>query len=185
MFTFRALKTSNVRDRLSLRQGIKLAELGVLNAVGSTTIQYFRNLDRIIKLMPVNIMGLPWYKLKDRVDRQETRISKKRKDKKFLEGLAKDKHYLEGLIKKVSPSNNKAVVNNGSSNLATKVILNEAETALEFLKDRREFWSQQKPDYPKGPEEKKEAESLDKSPGWNTVAARVVAKPVTIFGLNF
>ena len=169
------MKTSNVRDRLSLMQGIKLAELGVLNAVGSTTVQYFRNLDHIINLMPVNIMGLPWYKLKDCVEREETRISRRRKDKKFLEGLAYDKQYLEGIIKKLSPTKNKGMISNNNNNLATKLILKEAETALEFLKERREFWSQQKPDYPSDHRE------VIEPPNWDTVHTRMNKRLPMIF----
>ena len=170
------MKTSNIRDRLSLLQGIRLAELGVMNAVGSTTVQYFRNLQDIINRMPVNIMGMSWYKLKDYIEQEEDSLSKKRKDRKFLEGLAPDKRYLEGMIKKLSAPSGRSKIKGPTTNLATKSILNEAEKALGFLEDRREFWSQQKPDYDKGP-----AEEQKEPPKWNTIQLRMVNKRVAIF----
>ena len=148
MSHFRALRTSSIRDRLTLLEGIKLAELGVMNAVGSTTVQYFRNLDTIVNMMPVNIMGMSWYKLKDYMDMKEDKALKKKKDRKFLEALASDKQYLEGMIKKIALPVSKSTAKGANSNLATQSILIEAENALGFLRDRREFWSQQKPDYP-------------------------------------
>ena len=145
------MKTSNVQNRLTLMQGIKLAELGVMNAVGSSKTNYFRNLNQIINVMPVNLMGIPWYKLKDYIDKNETYIGRKKKDRKFLDRLAADKHYLESIIVKVSPRPEKSKTGNtklATTNLATKKIVYEAQTALNFLEERREFWSQQIPDYP-------------------------------------
>ena len=175
-FTFRALKTSNCRDRLTLLEGIKLAELGVMNAVGSTTVQYFRNLDSIINMMPINIMNMSWYKLKNYMDTKEDKLMKRKKDRKFLEALASDKQYLEGIIKKIALPSSKSSTKDANSILATQSILIEAENALGFLQDRREFWSQQKPDYPSGPKEKAES-----APKWTTLQQRVVNKPPSTF----
>ena len=99
---YRALRTSSIRDRLTLLDGIKSAELGVMNAVGSSDVQYFRDLDVMIDIMPVNIMGMSWHKLKNEMNDSETKKMKKNKDRKFLEALASDKQYLEGIIKKIN-----------------------------------------------------------------------------------
>lgn len=168
------MKTSSVRDRLTLLEGIKLTELGVMNAVGSTTVQYFRNLDVIIDMMPVNIMGMSWYKLKNYMDQKEDKLLKKKKDRKFLEALASDKQYLEGIIKKISLPSRKSRAKDANINLATQSILIEAENALGFLEDRREFWSQQKPDYPTGPQEK-----METAPKWTSLQSRVLNKRST------
>ena len=150
-----------------------------MNAVGSTTVQYFRNLDGIIHLMPVDIMGMSWYKLKHEMNDNETKKIKKKKDKKFLEALAFDKQYLEGIIKKVSSPKNKSISMETNKHLVTQSIVSEAQNALGFLQDRREFWSQQKPVYPSGQKEKLDPES---KPKWNKVQSRVVSKRPTIFG---
>ena len=208
VFQFRALKTSNVRDRLFLKQGIKLAELGVINAVGSTTTPYFGNLNYIIGLMPFDLMGIPWYKLKDYGEKKESSISRKRKDRKFLEHLAHDKQYLERIVKKLSPKNEKSKLSGNkivtdytvsdvdifshhqgvriwkniypcNNKVATKLLLNEAETALVFLEERKEFWSQQKPAYPNRNKGKTE-----KVPNWDIVLNRMVSKKHSIFIRN-
>ena len=178
---YRALRTSSIRDRLTLLEGIKSAELGVMNAVGSTTVQYFRNLDEIIDLMPVNIMGMSWITLKKHMNESETKKIKKKKDRKFLEALASDKQYLEGIIKKISLPKSKSMPMEANKHLATQSIVSEAQNALGFLQDRREFWSQQKPDYPSGPK-KKDQESSESKPKWNAIQSRVVSKRPTIFG---
>lgn len=177
---YRALRTSSIRDRLTLLEGIKSAELGVMNAVGSTTVQYFRNLDAIIHLMPLDIMSMSWYKLKHQMNDNETKTIKRKKDKKFLDALALDKQYLEGIIKKVSSTKNKSMSMETNKHLVTQSIVSEAQNALGFLQDRRDFWSQQKPDYPSGPKEKLHSES---KPKWNAVQSRVASKRPTIFGL--
>ena len=181
MFFYRALKTSSIRDRLTLLDGIRSAELGVMNAVGSTDVQYFRNLDEIIHLMPVNIMGMSWYKLKNTMNDNETKKIKKKKDRKFLEALASDKQYLEGIIKKISLPKSKSSTTETNKHSVTQSIVSEAQNALGFLQDRREFWSQQKPDYPSGPKNKIHSED---KPKWNTLQSRVVSKRPEIFGQN-
>ena len=52
------------------------------------------------------------------------------------------------------------------------------ETALVFLNDRREFWSQQKPNYSK--DEKVETES--KKGQWDVVMSRMIDKRPKVFG---
>ena len=104
---------------------------------------------------------------------------KKKKDRKFLEALASDKQYLEGIIKKISLPVTKSTAKDANSNLATQSILVEAENALGFLRDRREFWSQQKPDYPTGPKEKTEG-----APKWIALQNRVVNKRPSVFFIN-
>ena len=160
-------------------QGIKLAELGVMNAVGSTKTQYFRNLNNIIDQMPVNLMGIPWYKLKDYIDKNETYTERKKKDRKFLDRLAVDKHYLESIIEKVSPRQEKSKhsasrLNNAT--LATKLIVYEAQTALHFLEERREFWSQQNPDYPN-----KNNPEIETQQNWDLVMNRMGPQKISVF----
>ena len=46
---------------------------------------------------------------------------------------------------------------------------------MDFLVDRRDFWSQQKPDYPNGPREE-----VGKAASWEAVVARVVNKRPTV-----
>ena len=46
---------------------------------------------------------------------------------------------------------------------------------MDFLVDRRDFWSQQKPDYPKGPKEE-----IGEVASWHTVAVRAVNKRPTV-----
>ena len=179
------MRTSSIRDRLTLLEGIKSAELGVLNAVGSTSVQYFRNLDVIIDMMPVNIMGMSWYKLKNQMEDNDSKKIKKKKDRKFLEALASDKTYLEGIIKKISVPRSKSASHDINRSLVSQSIVSEAENALGFLQDRRGFWSQQKPDYPaRDSKEKKDSSaSIPKStPKWNSIQSRVVNKRPTIFG---
>ena len=163
---------------MTLLEGIKSAELGVMNAVGSTTEQYFRNLDDIIHLMPVNIMAMSWCKLKNQTNDNETKKIKKKKDRKYLDALAVDKQYLEGIIKKVSSSKNKPISKETNKHLVTQSIVSEAQNALGFLQDRRDFWSQQK----QVDAAKKNLHSESK-PKWNAVENRVVSKRPTIFGL--
>lgn len=165
---------------MTLLEGIKSTELGVMNAVGSRTVQYFRNLDEIIHLMPVNIMGMSWYHLKNEMNDNETKKRIKKKDKKFLEALAADKQYLEGIIKKISSPKNKSISMDMNKHLVTQSIISEAQNALGFLQDRREFWSQQKPVHESG---QKSKESSESKPKWNVVQSRVVSKQKTfIFG---
>ena len=133
-----------------------------MNAVGSTSVQYFRNLDKIVTLMPINIMTMPWCNLKEYVEKDQTTAVKKQKDRKFLEALASDKKYLEGMLDKLSipPGGFGSTKKKGFNkpvtytNPATKCIVKEVKTALDFLEDRRDFWSQQKPDYPAGSQER-------------------------------
>ena len=100
--------------------------------------------------MPINLMGIEWYKLKDYIEKNETCVGKKKKDRRFLDRLAADKYYLESIIEKVAPAPTKSKSNKSncvsSNSVATNLIVNEAQTALNFLEERREFWSQQNPD---------------------------------------
>ena len=151
-----------------------------MNAVGSSDVQYFRDLDVMIDLMPVNIMGMSWHKLKNEMNDSETKKMKKKKDRKFLEALASDKQYLEGIIKKINKTNPKSKSNQLEINkhLVSQSIVSEAENALGFLQDRREFWSQQKPDYPSGPKE-----SISSKPKWNSLQNRLLHKKPEVFNL--
>ena len=57
------------------------------------------------------------------------------------------------------------------------LLIVQAEDGLNFLQDRRDFWSQQKPDYPKGPKE----ETTERST-WEGVTNRVLnKKPIQPF----
>ena len=163
-----------------LLEGIKSAELGVMNAVGSNDVQYFRDLDSMIELMPINIMGMSWHELKTGMNDSETKKMKKKKDRKFLEALASDKQYLEGIIKKINKTSPKTKTTSleVKKHLVTQSIVSEAEGALGFLRDRREFWSQQKPDYPTGPKE-----SISRKPKWNAVQNRLLQKKPEVFNI--
>ena len=172
-----------MQNRIILKEGIKLAELGVMNAVGSTKTHYFHNLSKVIDLMPINLMGIEWYKLKDYIEKNETRVGKKKKDRRFLDRLAADKYYLESIIEKVahaptkSKSNKNISVN--SNNLATNLIVNEAQTALNFLDERREFWSQQNPDCKKL--KGKTNQEPEKQQNWNKIQNRMGPQKISIF----
>ena len=174
------MRTSSIRDRLTLLDGIKSAELGVMNAVGSTDVQYFRDLDAMIDIMPINIMGMSWHELKTGMNDSETKKMKKKKDRKFLEALASDKQYLEGIIKKINRTNpkTKTTSHDVRKQLVSHAIVSEAENALGFLQDRREFWSQQKPDYPTGPKE-----SISSKPKWNALQGRLLHKKPEVFNV--
>ena len=45
-------------------------EIAIFNAVGPSASRYFRNLDRFLNKIPNNIMGLPWFQLKNVVDNE-------------------------------------------------------------------------------------------------------------------
>ena len=68
--------------------------------------------------------------------------TKKRHRKKLLGKLSKDLDYLETLTK-LSP------IGDDSQELITAddIVKKEAEEAINFLKERQEFWSQFKPMY--------------------------------------
>ena len=175
-----------MQNRIVLREGIKLAELGVMNAVGSTKTHYFQNLHKVIDLMPVNLMGIEWYKLKDYIDKNETRVGKKKKDRRFLDRLASDKYYLESIIEKVAPSTTKSKSNKISNsnnsernNIASNLIINEAQTALNFLEERREFWSQQNPDCKKI--EDKANQKPEKQENWSKIQTRMGPQKISLF----
>ena len=173
-----------MQNRIILKEGIKLAELGVMNAVGSTKTHYFHNLSKVIDLMPINLMGIEWYKLKDYIEKNETCVGKKKKDRRFLDRLAADKYYLESIIEKVAPAptkskSNKNNSNNNMNNAATCLIVNEAQTALNFLEERREFWSQQNPDCKKLKD--KPNQEHEKQQNWNKVQTRLGPQKMSIF----
>ena len=123
------------------------------------------------------------------------------KDKKFLEGLAHDKRYLEHIVGQLSISattRNSNPETNSTTRLmlseVNKLILIaiifyiilsiwesdmyylfninlQAKKGLEFLMDRREFWSQQRPEYPD------DAKEIGAKPeGWDAVMTSVVKK---------
>ena len=166
-----------------LKEGIKLAELGVMNAVGSTKTHYFHNLSKVIDLMPINLMGIEWYKLKDYIEKNETCVGKKKKDRRFLDRLAADKYYLESIIEKVAPAPTKSKSNKSNSasinSVATNLIVNEAQTALNFLEERREFWSQQNPDCKKSKD--KVNQEPEKPQNWNKIQNRMGPQKISIF----
>ena len=175
-----------MQNRITLMQGIKLAELGVMNAVGSTKTPYFRDLNKIVNQMPVNLMGIPWYKLKDYIEKDETCVSRKKNDKKFLDRLAVDKHYLEDIIEKVAPSKRKSKMTSSLAekqyqSLATTLIINEAKTGVEFLEERREFWSQQNPDNPKKSREQEETQETEKGQNWDNLKTRIGPQKISLF----
>ena len=51
----------------------------------------------------------------------------------------------------------------------------KAEGALDFLVERRDFWSQQKPDYPNGPREE-----IGSRATWDAVVNRLLNKPAVV-----
>ena len=52
-----------LQDKVDLEKGINIAKLAVFNAVGSQSINYFRNLDRILNQLPCTIMGMTWHQV--------------------------------------------------------------------------------------------------------------------------
>ena len=96
--------------------------------------------------IPTTIFGLPWHELKS-LHKEEITSSvgenKKKHRKKLLGKLSKDLDYLETLTK-LSP------IGDDSQELcriADDIVKKEAEEAINFLKERQEFWSQFKPMY--------------------------------------
>ena len=53
----------------------------------------------------------------------------------------------------------------------------QAKTGLDFLIDRREFWSQQRPDY-----HIDKRENIGKPASWDTVLSSIMKKKTTVFG---
>ena len=79
-------------------------------------------------------------------------------------------------IARISPKNDKSKNGHLCNNFETKFILNEAETALHFLEERRDFWSQQKPEYQRG-----NARKIEKSQNWDNVSTRMARKKPSVF----
>ena len=102
-------------------------------SVGEGATHFYAVAD-ILGLLPDGILGVPWFQLKlasgptwDRGIRSQ--------DRRFLSEISEDKRYLEELVARLD----------GSEGLGG--VRREAETALDFLQERRNFWSQQQPDY--------------------------------------
>ena len=51
------------QEKAALEEQINIAKLAVFNAVGSQSINYFRNLDRILNQLPCTIMGMTWHQV--------------------------------------------------------------------------------------------------------------------------
>ena len=95
-----------------------------------------------------------------------------------------DKQYLEDIIEKVAPTKRKSksnATNKPNQSLSTTLIVNEAKTAVEFLEERREFWSQQNPDNPKKLREQKETQEPERGQNWDNVKARVGPQKLSLF----
>lgn len=52
-----------LQEKIGLEEGINIAKLAVFNAVGSQSVNYFRNLDRILNQLPCTIMGMSWHQV--------------------------------------------------------------------------------------------------------------------------
>ena len=57
---FFCLFLNHLKEKVTLEEGITITQLAVLNAVGSQSHNYFRNLDRILNQLPCTIMGMTW-----------------------------------------------------------------------------------------------------------------------------
>ena len=88
------------------------------------------------------------------------------KDRKFLGEMASDKQYLEGILHKLSSQKN-------LENPCQKKVKSQAQEALDYLIERRDFWAQQNPEYPDLQEE--ELYSKEK-PSWRSVMAKCMKR---------
>ena len=114
----KAIRGATIREQEELRHSIKRTELAVLNAVGPQVSYYFKNLDSILSSIPGNILGMPWYKIKNFVSVKDSKAGARTKDRKFLSELASDKHYLEGVVSTLGRSK-------GAAHSTTREIVSE------------------------------------------------------------
>ena len=90
----------------------------------------------VLSVLPTGILGVPWFQLRAALSQRDAKdMEDKRRDKRFLSQYAEDKKYLENLEGRVE----------GWKEMGG--VKKEVEGALDFLQERRDFWSQQKPDY--------------------------------------
>ena len=118
--------------------------MAIENSIGPQAGNFFKKVEKIICKIPTSFMGLEWDKLKTQLEKH-TRESKAR-DRKFLGDLASDKFYLEDVLDKLGEH---TILNNthGCENVRGKI-----GDTLVYLNERREFWSQQNPNYGDIPE---------------------------------
>ena len=172
----RAKKQAKIKEKQSIFTRVTRTELAVCNAVGPAASNYFKHLEKFLYRIPSNIMGLPIFQLIKITDANTE--SSKVKDKKFLGDLAGDKTYLESILEKLS-------VQTTLETSATKRVKVQAENALNYLIERRDFWSQQNPDYPEIVEDIFENE---RKPSWKTSMKRSIKRrhymPTKLEGLD-
>ena len=84
----------------------------------------------------------------------------------FLGDFAGDKNYLESILEKLS-------VQTTLESKATKRVTDQTENALNYLIERRDFWSQQNPDYPDITNDFYENE---RKPSWKTSLKKTMRK---------
>ena len=84
----------------------------------------------------------------------------------LLGDFAGDKNYLESILEKLS-------VQTTLESKATKRVTDQTENALNYLIERRDFWSQQNPDYPDITNDFYENE---RKPSWKTSLKKTMRK---------
>jgi len=132
-------------EREEIQVGIQRTEEAVCNSLGEAAGLFFQNIGEVLHRVPSSFLGVSWFKLKSLVSEEASigsfeqsagsRLRTRQRDRKFLNQIAEEKIYLEDLMSRLS------CLEGGDA------VAGEAEAALDFIQDRREFWSQQKPDY--------------------------------------
>ena len=158
----RAKKNAKIKEKHELELRLMRTEMALSNAVGPSASVYFKHLEKFLFKIPTNIMGLPFFKLQKVMESSSAK--NKFQDKKFLGDLASDKYYLEGILTKLSTQTTLKTE-------ARSKIKKEAQGALNYLIERRDFWAQQNPDYPEIPEE-----VITEKPTWKLGMQRMLKR---------
>lgn len=125
-------------EREEVEEGVRRAEEAIGNAVGAGAELFFRNIGEVLERVPGSFLGITWVELQSLEELEvESSSSSRREDRRLLARVADDKLYLEQLMARVE-------VLEGGEGAAVEV-----REALSYLKDRRIFWSQQRPGYSK------------------------------------
>ena len=127
-------------EKEAIKVGIRRAEEAIINTVGTAADCFFRSIDTVLKQVPDSFLKASWWELKPLIRAQGSlgpRHLARREDKRCLERMALDKRYLENLVPRIQ----------GLVGEQEDGVVAESQAALDFLEERREFWSQQRPDY--------------------------------------
>ncbi|XP_040572405.1 outer dynein arm-docking complex subunit 4 isoform X2 [Lepeophtheirus salmonis] len=138
----RGMRHATAKEKINLNQKMNRVEAAVWNALGEPSNRHFLNLEKISQTDMNELLDLKVKQTRfgpnKRSRLQNKTVDKPYKDKKFLSELAKDKAYLGGILQKIGP---------GCGSSYKSFIQHQANDGIQFLKDRRDFWEQQRPDY--------------------------------------